>query len=173
MRKIILMLLSLLMVSLLISGCTPKQAVEETAEEQGTSEASVKAVSDLEIETDLQKLSLSDLDELIKVGEAAKDKPLSEQAYNNPDWLTLAYKVKADKLAESTGSGSSSVANHAPVFKSLSNQDGVENGEIMFTVSATDEDGDILTYDVKNDPPGADFSSKSGKFSWTPGYDNA
>src|SRR3989344_761524 len=172
MRKIIL-LLSVLMISVLIFGCTPKTGMTEETDEAGLPGADADAVSDIEVEASLKELSLNDLDDLIEVGEAAKGKPLSEQAYNNPDWLTLAYKVKADKLAESTGSGSSSVANHAPVFKSLSNQDGVENGEIMFTVSATDEDGDILTYDVKNDPPGADFSSKSGKFSWTPGYDNA
>ena len=172
------MLLSLLMISLLVLSCAPKQPgtmEDETSDaEQGSPGAAAKAVSDAEVEAELEKLSLGDLDDLIKAGEAAKGKPLSEQAYNNEDWLTLAYKVKADKLAEqgSTGTESAEKLNHAPVFKDFSNKDGAENEEITFKVTATDEDGDVLTYEVKDDPPGADLS-KTGKFSWTPGFDKA
>lgn len=170
------MILSALIISLLVLGCAPKQPEvmeEETSDaEQGMPEATAKAVSDAEVETSLEKLSLDDLNDLIEAGEADKDKPLSEQAYDNPYWLTLAYKVKAEKLTEQASDPGVAATNHAPVFKDFSNMDGAENEELKFTVSATDEDGDALTYDVKDDPPGADLS-KTGKFSWTPGFDKA
>src|SRR3989344_5665378 len=178
MRKmiLILMLLSMLMISLLVLSCAPKQPEtmeDETSDvEQGLPEASAKEVSDVEVEMELKKLSLDDLNDLIEVGEADKDKPLSQQAYDNPDWLTLAYKVKSEKLAEQSSASDVSSTNHAPVFKDFSNKDGAEGAELTFKVTATDEDGDALTYDVKDDPPGADLS-KTGKFSWTPGFDKA
>ena len=164
------------MISLLVFSCAPKQpdVMEDktTDAEQGMPEAGAKAVSDAEVEMDLKKLSLTDLDNLIKVGEADKDKPLVQQAYNNPDWLTIAYKVKSEKLTEQSSSSSSSTTNHAPIFKDFSNKNGVEGEELKFTISATDEDGDALTYDVKDDPSGVDLS-KAGKFSWKPGFDKA
>ena len=172
MRKRILLLLSVLIVSLLLFSCAPKQPKvmeQKPAEEaQEMPEAAAKTVSDLEVEADLKKLSIEELDDLIKVGEADKDKSLSQQAYNNQNWLTLAYKVKAEKLAEQ--SPSAATLNHAPVFKDFSNQNGAENVELKFTVSATDEDGDTLTYDIKDKPAQASFKTATGKFSWTPDF---
>ena len=178
MRKNGLLLFSFLVISLLLFSCAPKQSEtmeDETSDaEQGLPEASAKEVSDIEVEMELKKLSLGDLDELIKTGEVNKGQPLSEQAYNNEDWLTLAYKVKAEKLEEAEqGTEAAEKLNHAPVFKDFSNKDGAENEEITFKVTATDENGDVLTYDVKDEPAGVDFSTKSGKFSWTPGFDKA
>ena len=39
---------------------------------------------------------------------------------------------------------------------------------LQFTVSATDPDGDTLTYSASNLPPGATFDSHAQIFSWTP-----
>jgi len=177
MRKNILLLLSVFVVSLLLFSCTPKQSgLEENVAEgaEVPEQAGVTTTSGVEIEADLEKLSLEELDKVIAVGEADKDKPLSQQAYNNPEWLTIAYKVKAEKLEEAEqGTEAAEKLNHAPVFKDFSNKNGAENEEITFKVTATDEDGDVLTYDVKDDPPGADLDAKTGKFSWTPGYDKS
>jgi hypothetical protein len=42
---------------------------------------------------------------------------------------------------------------------------------LSFTVSATDPDGDLVTYSVSGLPKGAVFSGS--RFIWTPGYDQA
>jgi hypothetical protein len=48
-----------------------------------------------------------------------------------------------------------------------------EGATLQFTVSATDPDGDTLTYSFSATPslPGATINSSTGAFSWTPGYD--
>src|SRR3990167_4283470 len=120
MKKNILLLLSVFVVSLLLFSCAPKQSgLEENVAEgaEVPEQAGVTTTSGVEIEADLEKLSLEELDKVIAVGEADKDKPLSQQAYNNPDWLTIAYKVKSEKLAENSASSGGSATNHAPVFK--------------------------------------------------------
>jgi hypothetical protein len=44
---------------------------------------------------------------------------------------------------------------------------------LSFSLSASDPDGDFLVYTASNLPPGATFDSQTGRFSWTPGYDQA
>jgi hypothetical protein len=44
---------------------------------------------------------------------------------------------------------------------------------LLFTLSATDPDGDGLIYSASNLPPGATFDPQTRTFSWTPGYDQA
>jgi hypothetical protein len=48
-----------------------------------------------------------------------------------------------------------------------------EGQPLEFTLSATDPDGDILTYLASNLPDGASFDTITGTFSWTPRYDQA
>ncbi|PIE72078.1 MAG: hypothetical protein CSA20_09630 [Deltaproteobacteria bacterium] len=64
--------------------------------------------------------------------------------------------------------------NHAPEFESnkpRATYAGLEGTLLTFTVSATDEDGDALTYEALNLPPGATFSGTT--FSWQTGYEDA
>ena len=61
--------------------------------------------------------------------------------------------------------------NRAPVLASIGAKSTSENTLLTFTVSATDADGDTITYSAQNPPTGATFSS--GSFSWTPGYTQA
>jgi hypothetical protein len=49
----------------------------------------------------------------------------------------------------------------------------VEGQPIEFTVSATDPEGDPLTFSASNLPEGANFDAATATFSWTPRYDQA
>jgi hypothetical protein len=49
----------------------------------------------------------------------------------------------------------------------------IEGQPLEFTISATDPDGDPLTFVAYNLPEGASFDAITGTFSWTPRYDQA
>ncbi len=58
--------------------------------------------------------------------------------------------------------------NQSPLLASIGNRS-VNEGELLqFTVSATDPDGDALTYSASNLPSGASFTPATRLFSWTP-----
>ena len=66
--------------------------------------------------------------------------------------------------------------NDAPVIASLSNQEGSEGVEITFNITATDVDGDDLTWSSANLPSGAAFTDNNNgtsTFTWTPNYTQA
>ncbi len=60
--------------------------------------------------------------------------------------------------------------NRAPVLAAIGNKTVAENSQLNFTVSASDPDGDALTYSASNLPSGAAFNSTSRVFTWTPTY---
>jgi len=59
-------------------------------------------------------------------------------------------------------------SNSAPVLNAVGNKAVVELGTLAFTISATDPDGDILTYSASNLPSGASFDPPTRIFTWTP-----
>jgi len=61
--------------------------------------------------------------------------------------------------------------NRAPVLGPIGNQSVNENALLSFSVSATDPDGQAITYSVSGLPAGAIFTSQT--FTWTPSYDQA
>ena len=63
--------------------------------------------------------------------------------------------------------------NEAPVLAAIGDRTGDEGSLLSFTISATDGDGDPLTYEATNLPAGASLDGDTGTFSWTPGYDQA
>jgi hypothetical protein len=63
--------------------------------------------------------------------------------------------------------------NRAPVLAAIGNQTVAEGAALTFVVSATDSDGDALTYMASNLPEGAMFDAVTQTFTWTPGYDAA
>ena len=67
---------------------------------------------------------------------------------------------------EYAGSGVSS--NRAPVLNSIGNKSVTAGQTLSFTISATDPDGDNLTYSASNLPAGASFNASTRTFSWTP-----
>ncbi|MFH1371109.1 MAG: putative Ig domain-containing protein, partial [Planctomycetota bacterium] len=61
--------------------------------------------------------------------------------------------------------------NNPPVLADIGNKSVSENQLLSFTVSATDPDGNALTYSAQNLPAGAAFASRT--FTWTPSYNQA
>ena len=92
--------------------------------------------------------------------------------------LTFVLKVE-DTFGDSDTSQFSVIVtsvNDAPVIASLSDQEGSEGVEITFNISATDVDGDDLTWSSANLPSGAVFTDNdngTSTFTWTPNYTQA
>jgi hypothetical protein len=65
------------------------------------------------------------------------------------------------------------VVNRPPVLAAIGSRSIVEGAAFTFTVSASDPDGDPLTYGIGTLPSGAVFSSATRTFTWTPNYTQA
>jgi PKD repeat protein len=63
--------------------------------------------------------------------------------------------------------------NHPPVFEPIGEQSVKMYGLLSFSISATDPDGDAMTYSATNIPSGADFDPASQTFTWIPTDDQA
>lgn len=62
--------------------------------------------------------------------------------------------------------------NRPPVLNEIGDKETDEDQQLEFGISATDPDGQSLTYSADNLPPGASFDDNS-TFRWTPAYDQA
>lgn len=63
--------------------------------------------------------------------------------------------------------------NRPPALDELTNQEVAEDATLTFTVTASDPDGDGLTFSASNLPEGAGFDPDTATFTWTPGFENA
>ncbi|MFH1631131.1 MAG: Ig-like domain-containing protein, partial [Candidatus Aenigmatarchaeota archaeon] len=63
--------------------------------------------------------------------------------------------------------------NRAPVLDQMTNASVAENDNVQFTLSASDPDGDTLTYSAVGLSTGATLNANTGEFLWTSGYDQA
>jgi len=59
--------------------------------------------------------------------------------------------------------------NHPPVLDPIGNKTVGIRTNLMFTIAATDSDGDLLTYSAQNLPVNATFNPATRIFDWTPG----
>ncbi|MBM3250043.1 MAG: tandem-95 repeat protein, partial [Candidatus Omnitrophica bacterium] len=59
--------------------------------------------------------------------------------------------------------------NSAPVLSSIGDKTATAGVLLQFTVTATDQDNDPISYSVSSLPNGASFNSSTRVFSWTPG----
>jgi len=59
-------------------------------------------------------------------------------------------------------------ANAAPVLAAVGNRTVPAGSEVLIQLSATDADGDALSYAVTGLPVGATFNPATGRFTWTP-----
>ena len=76
-------------------------------------------------------------------------------------------------VAVTVASGQVTIASHPPVLAPIGNKVAAESSPITFTVSASDADGDSLTYSATGLPSGAAFDPATRAFSWTPGYNQS
>ena len=60
--------------------------------------------------------------------------------------------------------------NRPPVLNAIADQSIAEGQTLSFTASATDPDGQAVTYSSPNLPIGATLNPTTGAFSWTPGF---
>ena len=63
--------------------------------------------------------------------------------------------------------------NQPPLLDPIGEKSVNESELLVFTISATDPEGDQLTYSASNLPEGASFNANNRRFSWTPRYDQA
>ncbi len=87
-----------------------------------------------------------------------RDRPAPGSYYGNLPFLRVNYYVPS---------------NLSPVFDTLSTINLFEGATLTLDASATDPDGDALTYSVTDLPSGATYDSATGLLSWTPSYDDA
>ena len=63
--------------------------------------------------------------------------------------------------------------NRAPILNPIGNKSINEDGWLIFIVTATDPDSDILTYSANNLPNGATFDTGTQIFNWLPDYSDS
>jgi hypothetical protein len=88
--------------------------------------------------------------------------------------LNLANVILSDTHSQPaliTASNATVLIDTAPVFDSLAVQSVDEGSTLSFTVSASDADGDPLSYSATTLPEGASFSDRT--FTWTPSLGDA
>jgi hypothetical protein len=90
--------------------------------------------------------------------------------------LALANVVVGDmngnSVPVSVVGGTASI-DRPPVLNAIGNRNVNEGSTLSFILSASDADGDALTYSASNLPLGATFDPATRTFSWTPGYSQA
>ena len=59
----------------------------------------------------------------------------------------------------------------APILKEIGDKEVNEGEELKFQLDASSPDGSSLNYRALNLPPGAEFNTQTGEFSWQPDYD--
>lgn len=79
------------------------------------------------------------------------------------------YALSAANIASLASEGSST--NSPPILASIGNKTTNENVDLIFSISATDSDGDTVSYSVTGLPTGAQFANQA--FTWTPTYTQA
>ncbi len=100
------------------------------------------------------------------------DLPVSDANYTNFSGWTKDYAGTSWVANPAIGAYEYiSQGNNAPVLQAIDNTSVDENSSLSFSVSATDADGDTITYTATGLPSGATFANQT--FSWTPGYTQA
>ena len=63
--------------------------------------------------------------------------------------------------------------NRAPVLSEIEDMSVNEGSELLFTIDASDPDGNDIIYSVAGLPPGSSFNELTHEFSWVPGYEDS
>ena len=97
---------------------------------------------------------------------AGRDIPINEDNISFTDKF-IDYAVHVYEIEEGA------VNNNPPVLAAIGDRSMAEGSTLSFTLSATDPDGDALTYSAEDLPEGSVFDSTTHTFTWMPGYDKA
>ncbi|MBI2574383.1 tandem-95 repeat protein [Candidatus Woesearchaeota archaeon] len=87
----------------------------------------------------------------------------------NVTFKATANSVEASEVVAITVSNT----DRAPVLSAIGSKSATENALLSFNISATDADGDSITYSAVNLPAGATLNASTGAFAWTPSYTQA
>ena len=94
--------------------------------------------------------------------------------YSQAGTYTVTFTVSDGSLTDSkTMKITVNNVNRAPTIGCVSDKTVDENKKLTFSVCGDDLDGDSLTFSATGLPSGAVFNSKTGVFSWVPGYSQA
>jgi hypothetical protein len=120
--------------------------------------------------------------------------PLTYSASNLPPWATFTPATRTfsgtanqigtysnvqfsvtdnGSLTDSENITITVTANSPPVLAAIGNKTVNQGQSLTFTISATDPDGDPLTYSASNLPFGVSFNQETRTFSWTPAIGQA
>ena len=91
--------------------------------------------------------------------------------FNGSDSFTFTVNDGQATSVADTVSVTVNAINDAPVLSSIAAQNIAEGQSLSLTLTATDVDGDVVTYSAENLPTGASLSG--AVFIWTPGFDQA
>ncbi|MCR4394502.1 MAG: putative Ig domain-containing protein, partial [Dehalococcoidales bacterium] len=80
-------------------------------------------------------------------------------------WIKASYYAEKDELIIYRA------VNNPPLLEPIGNKSVSAGQTLVFTISATDPDGDSLIYSATGLPPGARFNPSTRTFSWTPSND--
>lgn len=111
-----------------------------------------------------------------KVGDTfSKTYTLTQNHYNNEGSYYVNIIASDDDGSDTypldlTVNPASQPSNNPPVLNSIGDKSIDENSTLQFNVSATDADGNNLTYSASNLPLGASFNQNTKQFSWTPNF---
>ena len=81
---------------------------------------------------------------------------------------TVLTQAQVTQILQANGIPPGPVANQPPVLAPIGNRSVNEGQLLTFTASATDPEGDPLTYAAQPLPPGASMGAATGVFTWTP-----
>ncbi len=92
-------------------------------------------------------------------------------AFNQAGEYSVTFTVNDGSMSDSKILKISvNTASHAPVFGPLANASVNQKEVLNFPVTASDPDGDVLTYSASNLPTGASFNPATRQFTWSPAY---
>ncbi|AZR72907.1 hypothetical protein BBF96_05585 [Anoxybacter fermentans] len=93
--------------------------------------------------------------------------------YNDEGTYTITFEVRDNKgNTDSETITITVIVDHPPVLDPIGDKSVDEYSELSFIVTASDPDGDPITYSVSGLPSGATINSQTGEFSWTPTIDD-
>ena len=92
----------------------------------------------------------------------------STTGYLNLDLTNVKISDADSNAAPYTLTNATILIDTAPVLTQIGAKSVDESSALAFTTSASDADGDSLTYSATGLPAGASFNTATGEFSWTP-----